>query len=245
MSRATGRDQALQVLIKHLRKFVYLLKRTISKGKESTFPTSPFWGANWQYLGSWGSPNLGTALLRDLMILLEICSCGGDPVVCRNQTQPPLLKCNYKTKATERPIPHLSPPKISRRDIWCTSYFFHPKWDLWNVQKTRGSKHGDFGRYIVARHRLTEQLAQVQHLGGCGGGGGIAWSLPYTPRKLTWNLKMMVSNRNLLFQGFIFRFHVSFAGCIPYPYSVVLLMVHDDYWDMMYGELFLDTWREG
>ena len=36
----------------------------------------------------------------------------------------------------------------------------------------------------------------------------------YPPRKLTWNLKMMVSNRNLLFQGFIFRFHVSFAGCI-------------------------------
>ena len=33
------------------------------------------------------------------------------------------------------------------------------------------------------------------------------------PRKLTWNLKMMVSNRNLLFQGFIFRFHVSFPGC--------------------------------
>ena len=32
------------------------------------------------------------------------------------------------------------------------------------------------------------------------------------PRKLTWNLKMMVSNRNLLFQGFIFRFHVSFRG---------------------------------
>ena len=34
------------------------------------------------------------------------------------------------------------------------------------------------------------------------------------PRKLTWNLKMMVSNRNLLFQGFIFRFHVKFRGCI-------------------------------
>ena len=32
------------------------------------------------------------------------------------------------------------------------------------------------------------------------------------PRKLTWNLKLMVSNRNRLFQGFIFRFHVSFSG---------------------------------
>ena len=33
------------------------------------------------------------------------------------------------------------------------------------------------------------------------------------PRKLTWNLKMMVFQRDLLFQGFIFRFHVSFGGC--------------------------------
>ncbi len=33
------------------------------------------------------------------------------------------------------------------------------------------------------------------------------------PKKLTWNLEMMVSNRNLLFQGSIFRFHVCFGGC--------------------------------
>ena len=33
------------------------------------------------------------------------------------------------------------------------------------------------------------------------------------PQKLTWNLEMMVSNRNLLFQGSIFRFHVCFGGC--------------------------------
>ena len=34
------------------------------------------------------------------------------------------------------------------------------------------------------------------------------------PQRLTWNLKIMVSNRNFFFQGFIFRFHVSFPGCI-------------------------------
>ena len=34
------------------------------------------------------------------------------------------------------------------------------------------------------------------------------------PQKLTWNLEMMVSNRNLLFQGSIFRFHVCFGGWI-------------------------------
>ena len=32
------------------------------------------------------------------------------------------------------------------------------------------------------------------------------------PRKLTWNRKMMVVRRNLLFQGFIFSFHVRFRG---------------------------------
>ena len=32
------------------------------------------------------------------------------------------------------------------------------------------------------------------------------------PRNLTWNLKMMVSNRNLLFQGLIFRFYVKLRG---------------------------------
>ena len=30
---------------------------------------------------------------------------------------------------------------------------------------------------------------------------------------LTWNLKMMLSNRNLLFQGLIFRFHVKLQEC--------------------------------
>ena len=33
------------------------------------------------------------------------------------------------------------------------------------------------------------------------------------PQSLTWNLKMMVSNRNLLFQWLIFRFHVKLQGC--------------------------------
>ena len=33
------------------------------------------------------------------------------------------------------------------------------------------------------------------------------------PRNLTWNLKMMVSKRNHLFQGRLFRFHVKFRGC--------------------------------
>ena len=44
------------------------------------------------------------------------------------------------------------------------------------------------------------------------------------PRKLTWNLKRMVSKRNLLFQRCIFRFHVSFQGiiiAIAYSFSAI------------------------
>ena len=41
--------------------------------------------------------------------------------------------------------------------------------------------------------------------------GGSRWIKVIHPRK--WNLNMMVFNGNLLFQGFIFRFHVSFTGC--------------------------------
>ena len=42
----------------------------------------------------------------------------------------------------------------------------------------------------------------------------------FTPPKINgWNLEMMVSNRNLLFQGSIFRFHVCFGGSIFYKLS--------------------------
>ena len=42
----------------------------------------------------------------------------------------------------------------------------------------------------------------------------LGWLNIIHPQKLTWNLEMMVSNRNLLFQGApIFRFHVCFGGC--------------------------------
>ncbi len=41
-------------------------------------------------------------------------------------------------------------------------------------------------------------------------------------RKLTWNLKMMVSNRKLLFQVSIFGCHVSFRGCTPQKWGLGL-----------------------
>ena len=49
-------------------------------------------------------------------------------------------------------------------------------------------------------------------------------SLRLHPQRLTWNLKMMVSKRNLLFQELIFRFHVNLQGCTCF-FSTFLLMV--------------------
>ena len=44
--------------------------------------------------------------------------------------------------------------------------------------------------------------------------GEMEWNV--LPRNLTWNLKMMVSKRNHLFQGLLFRFHVKFQGCMGF-----------------------------
>ena len=41
------------------------------------------------------------------------------------------------------------------------------------------------------------------------------------PRKLTWNLKMMVSERNLLFQGLLFRFRVGVSNSCALPVFLV------------------------
>ena len=45
------------------------------------------------------------------------------------------------------------------------------------------------------------------------------------PRNLTWNLKMMVSKRNHLFQGLLFRFHVKFQGCIFQGHSFLVIVL--------------------
>jgi len=48
----------------------------------------------------------------------------------------------------------------------------------------------------------------------------LKWRDDLLPRNWTWNLKMMVSKRNLLFQGLLFRFHVEFQGC-TYSYRLL------------------------
>ncbi len=60
------------------------------------------------------------------------------------------------------------------------------------------------GRRSESKWCKSQKVALVTRKGG---------SKNLHPQKLTWNLEMMVSNRNLLFQGSILRFHVCFGGC--------------------------------
>ena len=54
----------------------------------------------------------------------------------------------------------------------------------------------------------------------------------YTPKSLTWNLKIMVSKRNLLFQWLIFRrTMLNFSGVSQYGQSVVFGYNHCDVYD--------------
>ena len=73
------------------------------------------------------------------------------------------------------------------------------------------------------------------------------------PWRLTWNLKMMSSKRNLLFQVFIFRFYVSFRWCnwdstkyicaaclkLGVIYLVVMMLLHRGWWRFLCNEPFL------
>ena len=59
------------------------------------------------------------------------------------------------------------------------------------------------------------------------------------PRNLTWNLKMMVSKRNLLFQGLLFRFHVKFQGC---TYSDPCLIFQNSMWQVVDAKSTRDSW---
>ena len=44
--------------------------------------------------------------------------------------------------------------------------------------------------------------------------GEVAKDSPLPPRKLTWNLKIIPLERKIIFKPYIFRFHVSFRGCV-------------------------------
>ena len=66
------------------------------------------------------------------------------------------------------------------------------------------------------------------------------------PKFFTWNLKMMVSNRNLLFQGLIFRFHVELQGCKSLwswslPMTMPLVGIHQTISDRRMTSIFQPT----
>ena len=55
--------------------------------------------------------------------------------------------------------------------------------------------------------------------------GYVRWFRPpkkyFHPPNLTWNLRMMVSERNLLFQGPYYRFHVRFQASFFFPQGIL------------------------
>ena len=65
--------------------------------------------------------------------------------------------------------------------------------------------HETMAEYGIFTINLPYQLVQV------GSANGL---LPILPRKLTWNLKMDPWKRRFLLETILFRFHVSFRGCI-------------------------------
>ena len=75
--------------------------------------------------------------------------------------------------------------------------------DLWEIIQFDGCAY--FFHPWVEKNPTPESFFSTYNLEG---------SFPNVlhPQKLTWNLEMVVSNRNLLFQGAIFRFHVCFGG---------------------------------
>ena len=87
-------------------------------------------------------------------------------------------------------------------------------WEMWKnpifhylpVDVFRSS---DWGSFFIDVLEVKRSLSVGSNLHSC----------TYPPKKsLTWNLKMMVSKRNLLFQG-IFRFYVNLSGCRKGWYS--------------------------
>ena len=99
--------------------------------------------------------------------------------------------------------------------LWAKMQYMHPrratKWIRSNLRKLRGFRKVNTSTPEFSYTRswwkpnkkgdLIRQLRWIQ-----------CTKMWLHPRKLTWNLKRMVSKRNLLFQGSIFRFHVSFRG---------------------------------
>ena len=100
-------------------------------------------------------------------------------------------------------------------------YIYHT-WILWALEKptkTPGFPSSHQQQSLLHQSPQRHCTARNFH------GGPVGWEkktrqgaestteIATPPEKLTWNLKRRVSKRNLLLQGSIFKFHVSFPGC--------------------------------
>ena len=120
------------------------------------------------------------------------------------------------------------PKNLVRKQKWRRDFpsFFYPFLVEKNSRRKKANIH-EFQRLFPCFRCLAPnpQVLPAIHPGGfrfrirrqirieSGASWGFLRSTIYTPGNSTWNLEMMVSNRNLLFQGApIFRFHVCFGG---------------------------------
>ena len=103
-------------------------------------------------------------------------------------------KKNYtRNKKTNNCLDNLK--KMSMTDPWLPGIFSYNEWLIFFM-----GFHVD----IPGNHGFLMGLWVLD--------GVLVDFLWVLPRNLTWNLKMMVPQRNHLFQGLLFRFHVKFRG---------------------------------
>ena len=138
--------------------------------------------------------------------------------------------------------PILSSPEIIKVESTNQTFEYWHAWDFHSFDVTRQNDKLKGGHWLLATTRLGPQTGERSsptssvHMGQ----SLVEWNhIPSTwiigslhPGSLTWNLKMMVSIRNLLFQGLIFRFHVKFRGSIgSFSWRPTGFMVQvDDRW---------------
>ncbi len=113
-----------------------------------------------------------------------------------------------------RAFPNLDTPPFGVDMIWegsqtlpKTSKLFQSLWPRWLPTLASCG--------YISQNLGTLKCSWVSYQSSCN--TNVLWTVfQLLPKKLTWNLEMMVSNRNLLFQGSIFRFHVCFGGCMSF-----------------------------
>ena len=179
-------------------------------------------GGTVDILQEWGILNVSP---MDL-VMISPKDVGMTPSIWQKWPHDPMFR-SLQTSAPGKVLPQMGPVRWRRsrlEEAGC--YFFwrvHPfpifnrryifKWLVFHCHVSfRG------GIYFLNGHGNC-QLAPLQDL-----------KTHLLPRNLTWNLKMMVSKRNLLFQVLLFRFHVKFQGCIHLTLASFVTIFGSAWW---------------